>query len=1122
MEKVFSYLKLWGKILCLPLLVALLLPSTTMAAANNHQELLNIRVSLEIRDQNVKSVLQIIEKQADVRFSYSPQIVPIKKIVSVKANNKRLGDLLDDLLLPLNVKYLVSGNQIILQKEIKPVPASQPKAGTANSASIRAVKGISGTVKDEKGEGLPGVSIVVKGTQIGTISNVDGSYKLEVPEDKHVIAFSFLGYLPLELDIRTATSFDVALEPDTQTLDDVVVIGYGTQKKSDVTGSVATVSGKDVVKTTAAGVDQALQGRVAGVTVTANSGSPGSAVTVKVRGVGTVGNSSPLYVVDGVPLSSILSLNMQDVESINILKDASASAIYGSRAANGVVLITTKQGTSGKTQISYSGSIGVQSSWKKLDVLNAQQWATLYNEASVNDGLPINPELTDPASLPSYDWTKLAYQNGVIQNHQLSVAGGSDKGKYYLSINNLKQDGIIKTTGYERLSLRSNNSYKLTDRIEVGSSLSYSHSTRTSSGGEAGIEIDNRLAYQGYVMDPVTAIYKADGSENTSPYRTNSISPLVQMNYNKTKAYENYLYANGFIKIDLAEGLFLRSNYAVTKGDNFGDNFLPAYFASGYQSRKVNTYSSNRATTTYNVWTSTLNYAKDFNSHHLDAMLGYETQATKYNFITASRNDIPTSITNPTLGSGNIGSASNGGTQSASQLISFFGRVNYSFDNRYYVTANLRRDGSSRFGPSNKWGLFPSFAAGWDITNEKFFHSNLINLLKLRGGYGEIGNQNFADYAYFQTISTGSNVTFGSPEILNPGLAPQSQGNPNLKWETAKSTNIGVDIGLFRNQLNVTADYFVKYTSDMILRLPVVDIVGLVTPPYQNAGKMKNSGVELSANYRKDFGGLKLDVGGNISFIRNKVMNLGPAGNSIQVKGLINYAPIGITQVGGSVGSFIGYRADGLLQTQAEVDASSQPTAKPGDVKYVDINKDGQIDGSDRTIIGSPLPKATYGINLGLEFKNFDLSALFQGSQGNQIYSLVDYAMDGNVTTNSTTAILNRWTGPGTSNSIPRLTRIYNGQNVMPSSRFVHDGSYLRLKNLQLGYNFKPELLQAIHIEKLRLYLGAQNLLTWTKYLGLDPEIGNDPNANSPLDLGMDRGTYPQARAFLVGLNVTF
>ncbi|WP_025761193.1 SusC/RagA family TonB-linked outer membrane protein [Dyadobacter tibetensis] len=1072
MKKVNSYLMLWVRYSAIQLLLVILSFGVLSAAVPPTKELLEKRTALEIRQ---------------------------KKLLAVNGNRESIP--------PAHTRS-TSDNTLY------------PLKRTEQNRNLQLISGI---VTDEKGEGLPGVSILVKGTQVGTTSGVDGSYKLDMPEGKSILIFSFVGYVSQELNVSTTKNYSISLALDTQTLEDVVVIGYGTQKKSDVTGSVATVSGKDIVKTTAPGIDQALQGRLAGVTVTANSGSPGSAVTVKIRGVGTVGNSSPLYVVDGVPLSSILSLNMQDVESINVLKDASASAIYGSRAANGVVLVTTKQGANGKPRISYSGSIGIQQSWKKLDVLDASQWATLYNEATLNDGLAINPELANPAALPSYDWTKLAYQNGVIQNHQLSVSGGSEKGKYYLSLNQLKQEGIIKTSGYERLSVRSNNNYYLNDRIEVGSSLSYSHASRTSSGGESGIEIDNRLAYQGYVMDPVTPIYKEDGSPNTSPYRTNSISPLVQMNYNKTESFENYLYANGFIKLDLGKGLFLRSNYAVTRGENFGDNFLPAYFASGYQSRKVNTYSSNRAVTTYNVWTSTLNYSGQFDAHHLDAMLGYETQSNKYNFITASRNDIPTSISNPTLGSGNIGSASNGGTANQSELISFFGRINYNYSGRYFITANLRRDGSSRFGPSNKWGLFPSFAAGWDISNEKFFNSKLINLLKLRGGYGEIGNQNFADYAYFQTIATGSNVTFGSPEILNPGLAPQSQGNPKLKWETVKSTNVGMDLGLFQNQLNLTADYFVKYTTDMILRLPIVDIIGLVTPPYQNAGKMKNNGLEISANYRKEFGALKLNLGGNISFIRNKVLNLGPAGNSIQVKGLINYAPIGITQVGGSVGSFIGYKADGLFQTQDEIDNSSQPTAKPGDVKYVDINNDGAIDGSDRTIIGSPLPKSTYGINLGLEFKNFDLSTLFQGSQGNDIYSLVDYAMNGNVTTNSTTDILNRWTGPGTSNTIPRLSRIYNGQNVMPSSRFVHDGSFFRLKNIQLGYNFKPEMLKSIYLSDLRIYLGAQNLLTWTRYkAGLDPEIGNDPQANSPLDLGMDRGTYPQARAFIIGLNVSF
>ena len=981
---------------------------------------------------------------------------------------------------------------------------------------------VSGIVTDATDQSaLVAVSVVVKGSLRGTVTDANGKYSIDVPESATLV-FSFTGFDAKEVTVGTKSTINVTLAASENLLNEVVVVGYGSQKKSDLTGSVATVSGRDIVKTTVAGVDQALQGRVAGVTVTSNSGSPGSGVTVRVRGIGTVGNASPLYIVDGVPYDNILSLNMDDVESINILKDASSSAIYGSRAANGVVLITTKTGKAGKITASYSGYVGVQSAWKKLDVLNAQQWATLYNEATLNDNLPANQELANPGSLTSYDWTKLAYQNGMVQNHQFSVSGGSEKGKFYISANQFKQDGIIKTTGYERLSIRSNNSYYLTDKIEIGSNLSYSRGIK-SSNDESGINIDNRMAFMGFVMDPVTAIYKEDGTPNTSPYRSNSITPLARILYNGTSQNQNYLFGNAYAKIDILKNLSVRSNFAITSNGASSDIYLPAYFISGYQSRGVNSYSAYRSENITKVWTSTLNYNHDFNKHHLEGMVGYETQNTKYDFITAARNNIPLSITNPTLGSGNTGTASNDGSKSESQLISFFGRVNYNYASKYFITANLRRDGSSRFGPSNRWGIFPSFAAAWDLKKENFFQSNLISQFKFRGGYGEIGNQNFADYSYFQIISTGNNVTFGKPEALNPGLAPRSQGNPNLKWETSRSTNVGLDLGLFNSSLNFTVDYFVKTTTDMLLRLPVADIVGIVTPPFQNAGKIRNQGLEISSDYRTNVGQLQIQVGGNISFIRNEVLNLGPAGNSIEVKGLVDYAPIGISRVGQSLGSFIGYQMDGLFQTPDEVKSSSQPNAMPGDIKYRDINGDGKIDAADRTIIGSPLPKATYGLNLSLQYKGFDLSSLFQGSQGNDIYSLVAFAMDASVTTNSTTAVLDRWTGPGTSNEIPRVTRINNGQNIVPSSRFVYDGSYLRLKNLQIGYNFKKNALKLFHLTNLRTYIGAQNLLTFDKYeVGMDPEIGIDPSANSPLDIGVDRGTYPQARTFIFGLNASF
>ncbi|NJB82153.1 TonB-dependent receptor [Wenyingzhuangia aestuarii] len=1072
------------------------------------------KVTLDLKNVSVEKVFREIEAQTEFKVLYNNNEFNDKEIVSVNVRNVLVTSVLNNLFSNTDINYKTVGKQIVLVK-------GKTVLNTQNLITQQQFV-VKGMVSDEFGMPIPGANVVVKGTTKGTITDFDGNYTLSVTNKTATLVFSYVGYKEKELPLNGKTTANVVLEQDVSELDAVVMVGYGTVKKSDVTGALSSIDTEQISKTQTTSIAQAIQGRAAGVTVSKSTGSPGATPTVRIRGTGTINNSDPLYVVDGVPINDISSINMEDAQSIEVLKDASATAIYGSRGANGVILITTKSGKKGTPTISYRMYAGVENKINNVDVLNAEQWATLYNEAKVNDGQPIDASLANPSSLTSYNWKDAVYRSGFMQNHQLSVSGGSDKSTYYISFGYINQNGIVKNSDYKRTNFRVNNTYQIKPKIKIGHNLQYANAEKTTVPEYSG-NAWPRAAFAGYVVDPVTPIYNTDGTFGVTSY-SSAINPLGLVQYGQSPQIRESFFGNVFLEATIIKGLTFKSNYGLQINNTMVDNFQPSYFVSPTYLSNVSTYRLNRSENRVMILSNTLNYNTTFNKKHtINALLGQEIQELNSNNVNTQRNGIPESVANPTLGSGDVSTASADGTISKSKLLSFFGRLNYNYDDRYLVTGTYRFDGSSRFGSNNKWAQFPSLALAWNIHKENFYDVDVINQLKFRAGWGETGNQNIPNTATYNTLNIGTNYLYGSDQGTALGVAPLQPGNPNLKWETTKTTNIGVDMALLNNAITFTAEYFVKNTSNMLMATPILTNAGYAQSPYTNAGDIENKGFEFSANYKKIINDFSFNIGGNISFIKNKVIKLADEGSIIQTGDGSGFKNIARTEAGQPLASFYGYVMDGIYQNQDEVD--NGPTflnSQPGDVRYKDLNDDGIIDDKDKTNIGSPFPEFTYGINIDMNYKQFDFTAFFQGSQGNKIFNASAYYLEGDLGTNLRTSMLDRWTGEETSNSVPRVTFANNGVNTALSSRFVRDGSYVRLKNVQLGYTVPNNVLNKVFINKLRVYVAGQNLVTFTKYDGLDPEVGIDSSQNNPLDIGIDRGRYPSVRTVSLGLDINF
>lgn len=1069
------------------------------------------QVSLSDTRLTLRTAFAEIEKQTEMSIDYNREIIDVNRTVSVPLKEGSLSDIMTTLLQGTGYTYVVRENHIVITKA--PVVAQRVK------------KNITGTVTDAQGEFIIGANIIEKGTTNGTVTDVDGKFSLQV-EDNAVLHVSCLGYLAQEIRITNQTSLNVLLEEDVQTLDELVVIGYGVVRKSDLTGAVASVKSDDLTKMATFSPISALQGRAAGVYVIQASGSPDAVASIQIRGINTPNDSSPLYVVDGFPMSDIDHLNPNDIESMEILKDASATAIYGSRGANGVVLITTKKGKSGPLKMNINAYYGFENLARRASMLNATQYAELSNEASLNADM--DPIYSNTSNLPyNTNWYDAVSQTGQYQSYNISFSGGGERISSMLSANYYRREGIIKSTDFDRLSFTQNTSLKVMPFLNLSTSFSgaFNNSKRLN---PTSVFLSSLIAPPDIpVIDPNTDYF-------AGITKIRLANPAGRIDRNNSQNRRTHLIGNFNADLTIIPELIFSSRFGIRYSGNYNSDFTPIYYETMDNSESINTVSRSTSKMIDWTWENILTYHKTFNKIHDLTIMG-AMSAREYNYDTFSATKQNVSIENEEFwyfdSATDNPQASGRGNSLA--MLSYLGRINYNLLDRYLVTVSMRADGSSRFIGSNRWGYFPSGALAWKLSEENFFKNwepSWLNTVKVRAGYGEIGNENINSYyPYLTPIRQRQYYTLGSSQVRVNGSAPSGIGNTEAKWETSTQFNVGTDLMFIGGKLNVTADYYIRKTDDILLSQQIPRTSGFRSM-VRNVGGMENKGFEFTTNFKDNKGDFSYNINANMAFVKNKVTNLGTA-SSLVANFAYDYVLIDFqgafgniirSEVGKPYGQFYGHVTDGIFQTQAEIDqyvkdgVAIQPDAKPGDFKFKDLNDDGRIDNGDMDFIGSPIPDITYGISFDATYKKFDLSLLFQGVWGNDIYNAAKYYfMKFDARQNVRADYLKEyWHGPNTSNTQPIVTRdlARNSRNFRNSDYYIEDGSYLRLKTIQLGYNFTPSLGKGIK-PSIRLYIAAQNLFTITKYSGFEPEVS---------DISVDRGQYPQARSYMLGTVINF
>jgi TonB-linked SusC/RagA family outer membrane protein len=987
---------------------------------------------------------------------------------------------------------------------------------------------ISGTVTDEKGLPMPGVSVVVKGTSNGIPTNTQGHYQINVSDNTTALVFTFIGYNKSEVNVGDKSTIDVRLMPDlrSQSLNEVVVVGYGTQKKGDVTGAISTVSGDVLKDQPEVNVLGGLEGKTAGVQITQNSGAPGSTPQVRIRGLTSINASDPLYVVDGIPLTSndINIIDPDNIASIDILKDASAQAIYGSRGASGVILIRTKKGNKNNNLITFSTTQALSSVRKTLDMLDASDYVKLNDEAETNAGQAL--QFPNPPSFytNTTDWQKALFRTGLMQNYNVAVSGGADNINYRVSGGYLTQDGTLRGSDYNRINLSNNLTFTPKPNVELGESLAFNksltHSVETDSGGN--------IINDAFAEDPTIPVQNPDGSYSATKY-SDIVNPLAKIHYlYNNEPYNQYgLLGNVYMQYKPIKGLSLRTSYSADIKFTDSKDFTPTYDVAPNFENTVASLSEKKDQAIHWTWDNTATY--DFTihkDHHFNVLAGVSEERFTYNYIDGSDQGQGNESYLQYLDAG-TSNFHTGGTQQEWDLLSYMGRLNYNFQGKYFLTATIRRDGSSKFGNDKEFGNFPSASLGWVVTNESFFpKSDVLSYLKIRGGYGIVGNQQPLGYYDYSSPIYNNYYALGNPAAAALAADPGSIPNPYLQWEEIKSLNAGFDYHLFNDHLSGSFDYYRKTADEMLIHINIPSESGFTTSPNENAGSMVNKGLEFEANYKTSINkDINFNAGFHITTITNKVLSLGAVGEKFY-SGNIKPGESELTEPGHPVSSFYGYVADGIFQTAADVkNHATQPGAAPGDIRFKDLNGDGVIDQNDQTFLGSPIPKFTYGFNFGATYKGFDINAYFDGVYGNKILAAYEYYTDGFFISNYNMqeSELGRWTGPGTSNTLPRLTASDPNNNSRISSFYLQSGSYLRLRNLSIGYTLPSNALAKAGIKTFRVFLSAENLLTFTKYTGYDPEIGQQySGAGGTLDIGIDNGNYPQSRTFSAGASLSF
>lgn len=982
-------------------------------AGNAHSQ--NAKVSIRMNNVKLDKILNEIENQTDYLFIYNNQ-VDINKITSVKVKNEAVAQVLDRILSGTGINYELEGTHIILTTEaIKDLHAQQQ------------AKTVTGTVTDVSGEPIIGANIRIKGTTTGTITDIDGNFSIEA-EPQSVIEVSYIGYLTQETVINNQKSIRFLLKEDTKTLDEVVVIGYGVQKKADLTGSVANINTEKLNTQSNANIGQALQGKIAGVDIVSQGGAPGSGTRIMVRGIGTLNNASPLYIVDGMYMNSIDHINPNDIASIDVLKDASSAAIYGSRAANGVIIVTTKEGsnTEGKPIIDLSVNLGISTASKFLDMLDAKGWAEVTTIARQAIGKPALDMATDLANKPDNDWQDIMFRPALMQNYNLSVKGGGKYSTYYTGLGYFNQDGIVKGTNYQRYNIQSKNDYKR-GIFSAGTNLiiSFSH--------DKPLHQELRGGMIGTILQSVPTLEKYDdtregGYGGTYGDVVNIPHPLAIIDDNIMDRYnENVkIFANLYAQIELFKGLKYKLNLTPDFSFERYKNYLNKY-DFGLATNSITQLTERQRRRRNILVENLLTFDRTFGEHKISALAGYTYQDSRFRHIQAYGEGLPQGLEEIDAATTN---RSNEGNSWRSVLTSILGRVFYSYQNKYLFTATIRRDGSSKFGKNNRYGYFPSFSLGWNVAEEKFMENvHWLDQLKLRGGYGVLGNQEIDNYQYSSTITTGINYPDGNGGLLQ-GAFPKNFANPDIKWEETAMTNVGIDFMAFNNRLSLTADYYVKNTKDILLTVPIPISSGGANDPIRNAGKIRNNGFEFNLGWM-DQPNPDISYGINLigSFNKNKVIAMGSESGSIKGGSTNQNITTSETKAGYPIGGYWLISTAGYFNSQEEVDAYAkdgkkiQPAAEPGDIKFVDANNDGVINDDDRVFQGSPFPDFTFALNGNMRYKNFDLSIGLQGVLGNKIYNATRQTLE-DVTkgSNFLASCLDYWTPENKNASHPRLT----------------------------------------------------------------------------------------------------
>ncbi|HEA23159.1 MAG TPA: TonB-dependent receptor [Pricia antarctica] len=1006
------------------------------------------------------------------------------------------------------------------------------------SAQTYAQTTVAGKVSDDAGV-LPGVNVIVEGTTIGSVTDFDGNYSISVPENENVLVFSYIGYTKQSVSIDGRTQIDVTMSEDAQGLSEVVVVGYGTQRKADLTGSIGSIGAADIVSKPITSPDQALAGTISGVNITNRSGDPGSPISVNIRGVGTPGVNDPLWVIDGVPIvqttnitvntssttdsNPLAGLNANDIESIDVLKDAASTAIYGARAANGVIIVTTKRGKRGDARVTYDGYSSFASIRNTIDVLDVDQYIDVQGQ--------LGTDLSQFRGQPYVDWQDLMFKSGFVQNHNVSVSGGSEKATYFISGGYLDQEGIERAQGFARYSFKANSDIQVGDRLKFGESILISQTDRQVQ-SEPGIfagfnSASNAPYYQPYGDGPlgynlINQETVGEGSATNYLYNTDD-------RFTTTNIQTRKVLANFYGELNIIEGLKARTSLGVDYNVGVGDYFtsaLPALNGGAGSSLLVSERPIELTLTT----AATLQYDKTFGDgdHNVGALFGFEQTKFRYDKQRLQGRDLF-----------NENFAATGSTVAGANeadlwtLQGWLGRLTYNYKGKYLVTGNMRRDATSRFAPGNREQVFPSVSVGWRLTDENFFpKETAFDDIKFRAGWGQSGNQfTGLNFAYLSAIDNNVRYVIGDDQVTVVAPAPTTFANADLKWETSTQFDIGVDLSMFEGKLTGTFDYYNKTTDDVLIGFPLPFVSGFFLSADANIGQIKNSGIEFSFTYADAIGDFNYSFGGNVTTVKNEVTDLGPIPSIISG---IGGASTHRTIVGESLGHFYGFKTDGLYQNDAEVAAAVPDvngTPSPGDIRFVDVNNDGVVDANDRTILGSPFPGFFYGFVANAEYKGWDFSMNLRGVGDREIYNSARIGLEGMTGQgNFSTQILDRWTAEGTTNSSanPRLAiNDPNGNNRF-SDRWVENAAYLRIQNITIGYTLPQEKLKGWtndFITNMRFYLGAQNLATFTKYSGYDPEVGRAQSfqkGDFTLATGQDGGASPLPRIIQLGWTVNF